>query len=119
MVCSTVTRNGTTAGECIYGHAYVSPAFSARLKKYLEAEIDDFRVSALFWEEFVAKHVDNLDMYVRQYSPEFVTEFDTIQQIQNVDGLFLGKVSELINQKVCQVLHCEEDIGDIVILEKG
>lgn len=112
--------SGATAGECIYGHAYVSPAFSARLKKYIEAEIDDFRVSALFWEEFVAKHVDNLDMYVRQYSSEFVTEFDKIQQIQNVDGLFLGKVSELINQKICQVLHCgEEDISDIVILEKG
>lgn len=112
--------SGERSGECIYGHAYIDPTFSARFKKYLDAEIDDFRVSALFWEEFVSRHVDNLDMYVHQYSPEIVFEFDEIQQIQNIDGLFLGNVSGRINQKICEVLGCSEsDIMDIVILEKG
>lgn len=112
--------SGARSGECIYGHAYLDPGFCARFKKYLEAEIDDFRVSALFWEEFVSKHVDDLDMYVHEYSPEMVFEFDEIQQIQNIDGLFLGSVSGRINSKICEVLHCEEsDINDIVILQKG
>lgn len=113
-------HSGEKSGECIYGHAYLDPAFCARFKSYLEAEIDDFRVSALFWEEFVSRHVDNLDMYVHEYSPEIVFEFDQIQQIQNIDGLFLGNVSGRINEKICEVLRCEEsDISDIVILQKG
>lgn len=112
--------SGAPSGECIYGHAYMDEAFSARFKKYMEQEIDDFRVSALFWEEFVARHADNLDMFVHEYSADFVFEFDEIQQIQNVDGLFLGSVSERINEKICEVLHCTEDeIVDIVILQKG
>lgn len=112
--------SGEKSGECIYGHAYVDPAFSIRFKRYLEDEISDFRVSALFWEEFVSRHVDNLNMYVHEYSPEMVFEFDEIQQIQNIDGLFLGNVSGRINAKICEVLNCDEmDINDIVILQKG
>jgi len=112
--------SGAKSGECIYGHAYVDPAFSALFRGYLEAEIADFRVSALFWEEFVKKHVDDLDMYVHEYSPDFLFEFDEIQQIQNIEGLFLDSVSEQINEKICSVLKCRaEEISDIVILQKG
>ena len=112
--------SGEKSGECIYGHAYVGKEFSRRLVQYMEAEIDDFRVSALFWEEFVSRHIEDLDMYVRQYSSDFLYEFDSIQEIQNIDGLFLGNVSGRINHKICEVLHCAEDeINDIVILQKG
>lgn len=112
--------SGAESGECVYGHAYMDPAFSMRFKKYMENEISDFRISALFWEEFVSRHADNLNMYVHQYSDELVFEFDEIQQIQNIDGLFLGNVSGRINQKICDVLSCtEQEISDIVILEKG
>lgn len=112
--------SGAKQGECIYGHAYLDPAFCSKFKKYLEEEIDDFRVSALFWEEFVAKHVDNLDMYIHEYPSDLVFEFDEIQQIQNIDGLFLNNVSGHINEKICEALNCTEDeISDIVVLEKG
>lgn len=108
------------SGECIYGHAYMDSTFAARFKKYMEEEISDFRISALFWEEFVSRHADNLNMYVHEYSPEVVFEFDSIQEIQNIDGLFLGSVSGRINEKICEVLNCtENEINDIVILEKG
>lgn len=112
--------SGAKSGECIYGHAYFDPAFSARFVKFLEAEIEDFRVTAMFWEEFVSKHVDDLDMYIHKYPADVVFEFDEIQQIQNIDGLFLNSVSGRINEKICDVLQCTEDeIVDIVILEKG
>lgn len=112
--------SGDKIGECIYGHAYMDSAFATRFKRYLEDEIDDFRVSALFWEEFVSRHVDNLNMFVHEYSEEMVYEFDEIQQIQNIEGLFLNNVSGKINGKICEVLKCEEeDIKDIVILQKG
>lgn len=112
--------SGAKSGECIYGHAYIDRKLSRRLLDYLHVEINDFRVSALFWEEFISRHVEDLDMYVREYPEKFVLEFDSIQEIQNIDGLFLGNVSGRINGKICEVLDCrEEDINDIVILEKG
>lgn len=108
------------SGECIYGHAYVDREFSRRLVNYMDEEIDDFRISALFWEEFVSKHAEDLDMYVRKYDADFLYEFDSIQEIQNIEGLFLENVSGRINEKICQVLNCHEnDINDIVILQKG
>lgn len=107
-------------GECIYGHAFVNEKFSNSLIKFLEDEIDDFRISTLFWEEFVSLHIEDLDMYVKQYDDNNLYEFDTIQEIQNIEGLFLGNVSWKINEKICQVIHCEEnEIYDIEILEKG
>ena len=108
------------SGECIYGHAFVDHEFSRRLVGYMDKEIDDFRTMSLFWEEFVSRHAEDLDMYVRQYSPDFLYEFDTIQEIQNIEGLFLGNVSHRINEKICFVLNCHEDeISDVVILQKG
>lgn len=112
--------SGAKSGECIYGHAYLDRELSRRLVSYLNAEIDDFRVSALFWEEFISRHAEDLDLYLREYDGTFLYEFDSIQEIQNIDGLFLGNVSGRINQKICDVLDCTEaDISDIVILEKG
>jgi len=112
--------SGIKEGECIYGHAYLDRELSRRLVDYMKAEIDDFRVSALFWEEFISRHAEDLDMYVREYSPEFLYEFDSIQEIQNIDSLFLENVSGRINEKICEVLDCREDeISNIVILQKG
>ena len=108
------------SGECIYGHAYIDSELSCRLVKFMEDEIDDFRMSALFWEEFVAKHADDLEMYAREYPTDFLYEFDSIQEIQNIDGLFLSNVSGWINEKICSVLECTEDeISEINVLEKG
>lgn len=108
------------SGECIYGHAYFDPDLSRRLVSYLEKEIDDFRISSLFWEEFISRHADDLEMYAREYSPDFLFEFDSIQEIQNIDGLFLSNVSGWINDKICSVLHCQEhDISNINVLQKG
>lgn len=112
--------SGEVEGECVYGHAYMDKAFSTRFKKFMLAEIGDFRVSALFWEEFLYRHIEDLDMYVRRYPADFVYEFDSIQEIQNIEGLFLENVSGKINQKICEVLNCAEDeINNIVILQKG
>ena len=108
------------SGECIYGHAYIDAELSRRLVKFMDEEIDDFRISALFWEEFIARHSDDLEMYVREYPSDFLFEFDSIQEIQNIDGLFLSNVSGWINEKICSVLNCTEDeITDINVLQKG
>ena len=107
-------------GECVYGHAYFDRGFSARMRRHVKHEIDDFRIDSLFWEEFFDRHIENLDLYARPYHSDFLYEFDTIQEIQNIDGLFLENVSGKITQKICDVLHCQEkDVHNIEILNKG
>ena len=120
--CGRITKvySGDKAGLCVYGHAFVDADFSSRLVRYLENEMDDFRASALFWEEFVAKHIENLDMYVKEFSADTLLEFDSVQEIQNIDSLFLENVSGRINAKICEVLKCRGDeISNIEILQKG
>ncbi len=108
------------SGECIYGHAYMDREMSRRFLAFMEEEIEDFRVSSLFWEEFVSRHADDLEMYVREYPSDFLFEFDSIQEIQNIEGLFLSTVSGWINNKICSILNCKEDeIVDINVLQKG
>lgn len=107
-------------GECIYGHAYMDPAFSYRFSKLLAEQINTFRVDMLFWEEFVSRNIDDLDMFARSYSPDFLLEFDSVQEIQNIDGLFMDNVSAKVNEKICAILDCQPDeIMDIQILQKG
>ena len=79
----------------------MDPAFSYRFKQLLGEQLDTFRVDMLFWEEFVSRNIDDLDMFARQYSPEFLLEFDSVQEIQNIDGLFMDNVSDKVNEKIC------------------
>ena len=117
-ITKVVTREG--AGECLYGHAFMDESFAYRLRKLLTAEINVFRVDNMYWEEFVSRHIDDLDMFARRLSPDYLFEFDSIQQLQNIDGLFMDNVSDKINSKICSILECEPaDIADIEILQKG
>lgn len=112
--------SGAKKGECIYGHAYLNNEFSHKLVYYMKEELVDFRISSLFWEEFVGRHLDELDMYTRKFSGNFLYEFDSIQEIQNIESLFLRNVSEIINHKISMVLNCDnKDIHNIEILSKG
>lgn len=119
---SRITKvfSGKNSGECVYGHAFFDNNFSKTFKKYLENQIDDFRVCMLFWEEFVYKNIKNLDLYAHKYNDDFVYEFDSISQIQNINTLFLDTVSQKINNTICAVFKCQkEDIKNIQILQKG
>lgn len=110
-------KNG---GECLYGHAFFNKVFSNIIRRLIEAQINDFRIDSLFWEEFVARHIDDLDMFAKRYSSDFLLEFDSIKEFQKLDTMFIENVSETLMKKIQQVLSCTmEDIKDVEVLEKG
>lgn len=45
------------------GHAYFNSSFSARFRSFMEQEIDDLGVGSMFWEEFYARHQNELTLY--------------------------------------------------------
>lgn len=117
-----ITRVFTSSGSgmCVFGHAYFDRQFSEKMRRYMNAEIENFRIDTLFWEEFFARHIQELDMYTLKFKPNAVREFDYIQELQSLDSLFIENVSEDITSIICEVLVCEKtDIRDVHISSKG
>lgn len=110
----------TQGGECLYGHAFFDQSFSYLMRQLITNEISNFRVDSLFWEEFYALHIDDLDMYAKCFDSNGLLEFDSIHEFQKLDTMFIDNVSEKLIAKIQQVLNCStSDIKDVVVLEKG
>jgi len=116
----TSLSTGKGERECLYGHSYFDVVFSKKISKFLNREINDFRVDSMFWQEFYAKHIKDLDFYTRRYDHDFIREFDTIQELQLLDDMFIENISDEISKKICYVLSCtKNDIREIIISDKG
>ena len=113
-------ETGEGLRECLYGHAYFDRVFSEKIRTFIDEDIFKFRIDSLFWQEFVEKHIDDLDLYALKYNEGFIYELDSIQQLQLLDDMFLDSVSEEIAHKICDALECKKsDIEDLAISEKG
>lgn len=113
----------TVGGEdslAMVGHAYINERFSKIFQTFLEAEINDFGVSAMFWEEFYAKHMDSLTFYKKEFPTEAILEFDSIDELRAFDSEFLLNVDSEIIANICGILKCRENsIINISIIDAG
>lgn len=102
------------------GHAYLTESFSSRLVQLLESEINEFRVSSLFWEEYFERHIRELTLSLREYGADEIMEFNTIDDLRQFDADFLYNVDSEIIQHICDTLHCNpNDISDIAVINAG
>ena len=111
---------GGEKGECIHGIAYFDPEFSQTLVQLMDAEINNYRVPQLFWQEFVGRHTDDLDLYARRFEPSDALEFDDLRALKTLNLLFVDSVSSRIVKNICEQLHCDQkDISNVDILDAG
>jgi CTP:phosphocholine cytidylyltransferase-like protein/aminoglycoside phosphotransferase (APT) family kinase protein len=116
----TSLTTGKGRRECVYGHAYFSRAFSGRIKSLMDEEIEDFRVDLMFWQEFYAKHIGDLDLYARRYDSQSIFEFDSVQELQAIDEMFIENISADLITIITQELCCSHaDISNIKLSNKG
>lgn len=102
------------------GHAYFNKAFSEKFRLYMEKEIEDFRVSSMFWEEFYARHQKDLTLYIKKYSSNDILEFDSIDDLRRFDSEFLVNVDSDIITNICKTLSCmPNNIGNIQVIQAG
>ena len=107
-------------GECFYGHAFLDERFSSRFVRFVNDDLDLFRVDMMFWEELAMRHIEDLDWYVRRYPTDFLYEFDSVSELQGVETLFINDVSSKMTARICEILKCSpEDVHDVEILDKG
>lgn len=102
------------------GITYLNSQFSKRFVQLLNDEIDDFRVSSLFWEEFYERHIRELTLYLKEYSEDEILEFNSIDDLRQFDADFLENVNSEIITHICDTLHCEANsITDINVINAG
>lgn len=111
---------GGNSSLAMVGPAYMNEQFSKRFKELMEREINDFGVDSLFWEEFYAKHSDQLTFYKREIDSEDIMEFDSIEDLRKFDSEFLMNVDSEIINNICKIIKCNpNDISDITIINAG
>lgn len=102
------------------GHAYFNQLFSKKFCRYMEAEIGDFRVSSLFWEEFYNRHIKNLTLYAKHFDAGAVLEFNTIDDLRLFDTDFLYNVDSEIISNICNTIKCHpNNISNINVINAG
>lgn len=102
------------------GHAYFNKNFSKRFVELLEKEINEFRVSSLFWEEYFERHIKELTLYAKEYKANEVLEFNTIDDLRQFDSDFLLNVDSTIINNIVNHFGCNpNEIVDISVINAG
>ena len=105
---------GGNDSSAMVGHAYFNNSFSKKFKELLEAEIDEFGIKNMFWEEFYAKHIKELTLYMKKFENGEILEFDSVDDLRDFDSDFLLNVDSAIVDNICNVFNCSpNDIKDI------
>lgn len=116
----TAVDVGGVDSLAMVGHAYMNAKFSAEFRNLMEKEIADFGVASMFWEEFYAKHIEQLTFYKREFEPDQILEFDSIEDLRAFDSEFFINVDSEIIANICNTLHCQpNDIKDISVINAG
>lgn len=120
--CNVITElviNGRS-DFCMVGHAYFNTSFSKRFVRLMEEEINNFGVAGLFWEEFFGQHVKDLTLYAKIYEGNVICEFDSVEDLTDIDQDFLINIDSIIVDNICSVLKCgAKEIKDIKVIDKG
>lgn len=99
---------------------YLNINFTRRLIMLLEAEINDFRICSLFWEEYFARHIKNLTLNVKLFPSNQIIEFDNIEDLYKFDVDFLYNLDSDIINNISQTIRCKpRDIKDINVINAG
>ena len=119
MVITDVSVGGMDQMAMV-GHAYFNATFSAKFKRCMEQEIDTFRVADMFWDEFYAKHLKEMTLYLKKFDNQSILEFEGIEDLRQFDSEFLLNVDSDIISNICSVLKCNpNDINDIDVINAG
>lgn len=90
------------------GHAYFDEAFSAAICPYLSEVYQDEEKKGQFWEEIFIEHIDEMQMYIRQYTDNIIEEFDSIEELRVFDKAYEVCSGSKIMKELCEVLNCNE-----------
>lgn len=107
-------------GECLNGYAFVDEEFSKQFQRLLDRDIKKFLTPKMFWEDYVGRNLDELEMYIRHFGDGIIYEFDSAEDVKSIDTLFIDSISKQITLKLCEELKVDHSsIKEVSVLDKG
>lgn len=67
------------------GHAYWSRAYSQEFVRILNEVYNEPRTANMLWEDIYIEHLNRLPMYMREYAPGIIWEFDSLDELLAFD----------------------------------
>lgn len=117
-----ITRVETSGTDdlAMLGHAYLTSDFASEFVPILTAEAQLPVAADWLWERVLARHVDELAIYAREYARDVIHEFDTLDQLANYDPDFLLNFDSGVFDHIEDVLGCDRrSIHDFYPLSEG
>lgn len=126
--CVACNRNGlikdvTIGGSnslYMMGHVYFDSSFSKSFISILKREYHFEATKKILWEELYYNHIKELPLYVKEYPPDQILEFDSLEELRRFDKDYLENTNSKILQNICDAFKCKEsEITNITTLKKG
>ncbi len=100
------------------GHVFWNEAFSRRFVEILEAVYDRPETTGLLWEAIYMQHLDELKLKIRRYEPDFIFEFDSLDELRTFDESYIRDTRSAILKQVAATLGCAEaDLSQITAIK--
>lgn len=97
------------------GHAFWNEEFSRKFVGILESVYKMPETADLLWESIYAAHLSELKLKMRKYPPDYIFEFDTLDELRVFDGSYVSNTRSGILKAAAQDLHCRE--ADITAIQ--
>lgn len=126
--CVTTDKNGRITDVVIggnsswimLGHVYFNKNFSKKFREILIREYENDITKTQLWEILYIRFIDELEMYIKKYSSEFIKEFDSLDELRVFDKSYLNDTRSEIIRNICKILKAkEEEIVEIFAIKNS
>lgn len=90
------------------GHVFWNQKFSEEFLKILNSTYNDPETAGMLWESIYAKHIGQLKLKMRKYPPNYIFEFDSLDELRQFDGRYLEHSGSRLMEQIAVQLHCTE-----------
>lgn len=111
-------KNMTIGDEnfwCLYAHTYFTRDFSRKYIDILKTESENSIMRAENWEFVYLKHINELDLYIKKYSPNIIYEFDSLNDLKAFDPYYIDNADFDFLRHIILTFNCSKN--DITQIE--
>ncbi|WP_216442263.1 phosphotransferase [Arcanobacterium phocae] len=113
----------TIGGEnawTMLGHVYFDSNFSSTFRDLLERVYHLPQTAPKLWESLFIENIKDFSMVIRKYPDGVINEFDSVDELQDFDPLFIENVDSEVFDNITKALGCKKtDIRNFSPLKQG
>lgn len=114
----SVTIGGENAWYMI-GHVFWDEEFSEKFIRILNQEYELPETADKLWENIYIEHLDELKLKIKKYPPDYIYEFDTLDELRQFDASYIEDTRSFIVKQIASDLKVKESAITHVEAYKG